>query len=162
MTDLATIAPAFVEMAHRIVWTTAATVGPDGQPRTRILHPLWTWDGESLSGVVATGPTPLKRAHIDHSPHISFNYWDPTQDTCTADCRVEWILDDAGREAVWQALAEAPEPVGYDPAIIPWWADGPRSPAFAGLRLTPQRLRVMPGSVMSGGPGEVLTWAAGA
>lgn len=160
MTDLATIAPAFVEMAHRIVWSTAATVGPDNQPRTRILHPLWTWDGEALTGVVATGPTPLKRAHLDHSPYVSFTYWAPSQDTCTADCRAEWILDDDGREAVWQALADAPEPVGYDPAIVLPWAGGPQSPAFAGLRLTPQRLRVMPGTLMLTGTGELLTWAA--
>ena len=160
MTDLATIAPAFVDMAHRIVWCTVATVGPDEQPRTRVLHPFWTWDGEALTGVLATSPTPLKRAHLDHSPHVSLTYWDPTQDTCTADCTAEWILDDEGREAVWRTLAEAPAPVGYDPAIVPPWAGGPRTPAFAGLRLTPHRLRVMAGTVMTTGQGQVLTWAA--
>ena len=57
-------------------------------------------------------------------------------------------------------FAEAPEPVRYDPANIPPWAGGPTSPAFAGLRLEPWRLRVMPGSITLGQGGEVLTWAA--
>ena len=35
MTDLATVAPAFVEMAHRIVWCTVATTGADGRPAPR-------------------------------------------------------------------------------------------------------------------------------
>ena len=29
--DLARVAPAFVEMAHRIVWATVATVDPQGR-----------------------------------------------------------------------------------------------------------------------------------
>jgi hypothetical protein len=40
------------------------------------------------------------------------------------------------------------------------WADGPLSPAFAGLKVTPWRLRVMPGTMMLGGEGELLTWSA--
>jgi hypothetical protein len=160
MPDLATVAPAFVEMAHRIVWATVGTVDPAGRPRSRVLHPLWTWDGEALTGVVATGPTPTKRAHLAHSPFVSVGYWSPEQDTCTAECRAEWILDDAGRAAVWQAFVDAPAPVGYHPDIIPQWAGGPVSDAFAGLRLTPWRLRVMPGTVMLGGGGEVMTWTA--
>lgn len=160
MTDLATIAPAFVETAHRIVWATVATVGPDDRPRTRILHPFWTWDGEALTGVIATGPTPLKRAHLDHTPYVSLTYWDPVQDVATADCAAEWILDEAGKAEVWRSFVEAPAPVGYDPTIVPAWADGPSSPAFAGLRLAPNRLRVMPGTMMVGGPGTLLTWSS--
>ena len=86
--ELARVAPGFVEMAHRILWATVATVDPEGRPRTRI----------------------------------------------TADCRSSWITDDAGRTEVWRRFAEGPEPVGYDPAIIPVWADGPASDRFAGLR----------------------------
>ena len=56
MSTLAATAPGFVELAHRIVWATVATVGPDGQPRTRILHPIWEWDGESLVGWIAIPP----------------------------------------------------------------------------------------------------------
>jgi hypothetical protein len=160
MTDLSKIAPLFVEMAHRIVWCSAATVDRRGRPRSRVLHPLWRWDGEVLSGVIATGPTPTKRAHLEASPYVSLNYWATSQDTCLAECRATWAFDDATREQVWNAFKHAPAPVGYDPAVIPPWKDGPTSPAFAVLKLEPWRLRVMPGSVMMGGGGEVLSWSA--
>ena len=48
MDDLAHVAPAFIEMAHRIVWCSAATVDTHGRPRSRILHPIWQWDGQQL------------------------------------------------------------------------------------------------------------------
>lgn len=41
MNTLAETAPAFVQMAHRIVWCRAATVDTRGRPRSRILHPIW-------------------------------------------------------------------------------------------------------------------------
>ena len=160
MTDLATIAPAFVEMAHRIVWATAATVDEHGRPRGRILHPYWEWDGTALVGWIATGPTPLKRAHLEHSPYISLTYWTPTHDTCTAECGAALVYDDDTRQRIWDLFKHGPAPVGYDPAIIPPWKDGPLSPAFAALRLEPWRLRVMPGTAMLGEGGEILTWRA--
>lgn len=58
-----------------MVWCTVATVDGQGRPRTRILHPLWTWDGERLTGVIATGPTPVKVANLQASPYVSCNYW---------------------------------------------------------------------------------------
>ncbi len=158
MTELAKVAPAFVTMAHRIVWCSAATADRRGRPRSRVLHPLWTWDGRTLSGVIATGPTPTKRAHLEASPYISLNYSAPTQDTCVAECRARWAFDDATRIRTWDAFKTAPAPVGYDPALIPPWKDGPTSPAFAVLLLEPWRLRVMPGTLMTGGGGELLTW----
>lgn len=157
MNDLADVAPAFVEMAHRIVWCSAATVDTRGRPRSRVLHPIWEWDGERLTGWIGTAPTPLKRAHLAASAHLSLNYWTPAQDTCTAECRAAWAFDDDTRAAVWNRFREAPAPVGYDPAIIPAW-DGPTCDAFAVLRLEPWRLRVMPGTVLMGQGGAELTW----
>lgn len=55
MDELTDVAPPFVETAHRIVWATVATVGPDLRPRSRILHPIWEWDGEELTGWIAGG-----------------------------------------------------------------------------------------------------------
>ena len=63
------------------------------------------------------------------------------------------------RRAGWDRFATGPAPVAYDPAIIPMWTD-PDVPDFGVLRLTPTRLRVMPGSMMAGGAGELLTWRA--
>ena len=50
MTTLEDIAPKFVAMAHQIVWCTAATVDAKGRPRSRVLHPIWEWDGTHLVG----------------------------------------------------------------------------------------------------------------
>jgi hypothetical protein len=158
MHDLEAVAPAFVAMAHRIVWATAATVDGTNRPRTRILHPLWEWDGSTLTGWIATGPTPVKRENLDHSPFVSLNYWQPSHDTCTADCRATWHLDLRTRAAVWDLFEHGPAPVGYDPAIIPGW-DSPESPGFAVLRLEPFRVRVFPGTVLLGQGGEVLHWS---
>jgi hypothetical protein len=158
-TDLDAVADAFVSMAHRIVWATVATTDPQGRPRTRVLHPIWerTDDG-GIVGWIATGPTALKRTHLAAHPHASVTYWSPEHDTCTAECTATWQFDDETRIRVWEWFKATPLPLGYDPVIIPAWADGPTSPAFAVLRLDPWRLRVLPGSLMATGSGALLVW----
>ncbi|MBI5087972.1 MAG: pyridoxamine 5'-phosphate oxidase family protein [Actinobacteria bacterium] len=162
MSDLSEVAPAFVTMAHRIVWCTAATVDRSGAPRTRVLHPVWEWDGGALRGWIATSPLSLKARHLaaPGGNRLSLTYWAPDHDTCTADCDVEWESTPEQRAAGWQRFADAPAPVGYDPSIIPGW-DSPDSPAFGIIRLQPHRLRVMPGSLMMQGTGQLLTWSDG-
>ena len=157
MNDLDTVAPAFVEMAHRIVWCTAASTGSDGRPRTRVLHPIWEWDGSALTGWIATSPASPKAAELAAVPALSLNYWAPDHDTCLADCDAVFESDPDDVAAGWRRFADGPEPVGYDPSIIPGW-DGPGSPHFGVLRLTPHRLRVMPGTLMTQGRGVLLTW----
>ena len=159
MDKLAQVAPAFIEMAHRIVWCSVATVDRNGRPRSRILHPIWQWDGRSLVGWIATSPTPVKRANLAHSPYASLNYWTANHDTCTAECQATWALDDETRTMVWNLFLNGPEPVGYDPALIPAWTS-PTASTFAALRLEPWRLRVFPGSVLMGQGGAVLNWRA--
>jgi len=161
MNTLPQVAPAFVEMAHRIVWCSAATVDGRGRPRSRILHPLWQWDGNRLVGWIATSPTPTKREHLKASPYISLNYWSASQDTCVAECKVEWILDDESRERVWNLFLNTPEPVGYNPTIIPNWTS-PTCAAIAGLRLETWRLWVMPATALMGQGGLVLKWRVAA
>lgn len=160
MSELAKTAPAFVEMAHQIVWASVATVDSQGRPRTRILHPYWEWDGELLVGWVATGPTPVKVAHLERQPNVSVNYWATNQDTCSAECVATWQHDLETRQRVWDFFSSTPEPLGYDPRIIPGWT-APDADAFSVLRLDPWRVRVFPGVVLlSGGQeGEALTWS---
>ncbi|MDP6540110.1 MAG: pyridoxamine 5'-phosphate oxidase family protein [Planctomycetota bacterium] len=159
MNELSRVAPAFVEMAHSIVWASVATVDAKGRPRSRVLHPIWEWDGAQLVGWVGTGPTPTKRAHLEASPYASVNYWATSQDTCVAECGASWFFDDETCTRVWNLLKEAPPPVGYDPAIIPGW-DEPTGDSFAALRLDPWRVRVFPGTLLMGQGGELLTWKA--
>jgi hypothetical protein len=157
MNELTETAPAFVEMAHRIVWASVATVDAHGRPRSRILHPIWQWDEDRLVGWVGTSPTPLKRAHLKANSYMSVNYWSPTHDTCVAECAANWAFDNETRTMVWDLFLNTPEPLGYNPRIIPAW-ESPTCDAFAAIRLDPWRIRVFPGSVLLGKGGKVLTW----
>ncbi len=113
----------FVARAHRIVWCTVATVGPDLRPRTRILHPLWELDAE-LIGWIVTRATPVKVRHLAHSPYLSCSYWEPGHQVAVADCRAEWVDDTATRQRVWELYRDAPAPLGYD-----FWSVFPDGPA---------------------------------
>ncbi len=158
MATLEEIATPFIEMAHKIVWCTVATVDKQGRPRSRVLHPIWELvDGRPV-GWIATGATPVKVAHLEASPFVSCNYWTQEQDTCVAECAASWVTDQATKTAVWDMYVNGPEPVGYDPAMIPGW-DNAESPGFSALRLDPWRIRVMPGAAMLSGEGT-LVWQA--
>jgi hypothetical protein len=159
MRSLDQIAQPFIDVAHRIVWATVATVDSSNRPRARVLHPIWEFDGAHLTGWIATSPTPVKTAHLAHSPFVSVNYWDAQHDIATAECSATWHHDDETCVRIWERFENAPPPVGYDPAIIPVWTD-PTGPEFAVLELTPWRLRVFPGTMILGGDGEVLDWHA--
>ena len=159
MTDLAEIAPKFVSMAHQIVWCTVATVDPQGRPRSRVLHPIWEWDGTQLTGWIATGKTPITLADIAQSPHASCNYWAPTQDTCVAECAASWVADRDTKHHVWDSYVNGPAPVAYDPSMIPGWENAD-SEGFDALKLTPYRLRVMPGESLMNGSYAADSWRA--
>jgi hypothetical protein len=157
MNTLSETAPAFIEMAHRIVWCSVATVDSKGRPRSRILHPFWQWDGTQMVGWILTSPTPVKRAHLKGSPYVSVNYWLPNHDTCLAECRATIHFDIETKRMVWDLFLNGPEPVGYNPSLVPAWTS-PEADALVALRLEPWRLRVMPGTVMLRQGGSVLTW----
>jgi hypothetical protein len=162
MTDLDRAAPLFVQIAHRIVWCTVATVDRHGRPRSRILHPYWEWDGEHLLGWIATAPTAIKRSHFGRTPYASCSYWAPSHDVAVAECRAELVFDDATRTRVWKLYEAAPPPLGYDPGGIgvPGW-DTPTSPGFAVIRLEPWRLRALTGEqFMQSGSRDALNWVA--
>ena len=67
------------------------------------------------------------------------------------------VTDADGRHQGWNRFLDGPEPVGYDPSIIPGWTDADAD-SFGVLELKPERLRVMPGSLLLTGQGELLTW----
>ena len=159
MTTLTQTAPAFIEMAHRIVWASVATVDATGAPTSRILHPLWVWDGDALVGWVGTANAGVKGRHLANNSMVSVSYWAPNHDTCVADCRATFHSDAATRAWLWDALKNAPAPLGFDPALIAGW-DTPESDAFQALRLDPLRLRVFPGTMLLKGAGDVLSWHA--
>src|SRR3954470_21495415 len=97
----------FVAIAHRIVWCTVATVDQRNRPRSRVMHPVWFQDDQGLHALASARPTPLKRAHLAHSPYVSCSYWDPAHDVAVADCRAEWVVE---RRAAWERVASLARP----------------------------------------------------
>lgn len=155
MATLAEITEPFIALAHKIVWCSVASVDKQGRPRSRILHPIWQAADDGLVGWIATAPTPVKIAHLKQTPHLSCNYWTDNQDTCVAECEAQWVTDPGTKRKVWDAFVQGPEPVGYDPAMIPGW-DNAESPGFQPLKLIPWRIRVMPGAAMLTGEGTMV------
>ncbi len=159
VTSFAEIKQEFVARVSRIVWCTVATVDRRGRPRTRILHPVW----EGPTGYIATGRHSLKEKHLAKNPHVSVTYWDPQQghgyvrgEMVYVEARAEWLDDPADRRRIWDLYKSTP--YGYDPAIIPVWKDGPESPEFGVLKLTPWRIELTGVEVMRGG--QPLVWKA--
>jgi general stress protein 26 len=148
---------AFVDVAHRIVWCTVVTVDRLGRPRSRVLHPYWELAEDGLVGWITTRPTPLKVAHLAHSPYVSCSYWDATHDVAVAECHAEWIVDVAVKEHAWELFRAADEPLGHDPYAI--WPAGPDDPDAGVLRLDPWRLRVTGMDTLLG-ESPPLTWRA--
>lgn len=134
------VVESFVEIAHRIVWCTVATVDRAGRPRSRVLHPYWEPTADGLRGWITTRPTPLKVAHLERTPFVSCSYWDIKHDTAVAECHAEWETDIGEAHRVWELFRLAPEPLGHDPGTI--WPDGPESPDAGLLRLDPWRVSV--------------------
>jgi hypothetical protein len=130
----------FISVAHRVVWCTVATVDRRNRPRSRVMHPIWESTDSGLVGWVTTRPTPLKLAHLTHTPYVSCSYWDAAHDIAVAECRAEWVDDLEVKEHAWELFRATPEPLGHDPYTI--WPAGPADPDAAVLRLTPWRLRV--------------------
>jgi general stress protein 26 len=140
LTDLANVAAVARPIVERVIWCTVTTVGADGVPRSRLMHPVWWWDG-SPGALVTARPTPLKVRHLAANPRVTCFYWDPAHDTVAIDATARW-LDDAERADAWEAVKAVPSPVGFDPAMI--WPDGPASPGCAMLRFTADRIVATP------------------
>lgn len=130
------IAADFHERVSRIVWATVTTVDRKGRPRSRLLHPLW----DGTTGYIMTGPASHKARHLAQNPYVSVSYWDPKHDTAFAECKSEWVSDAAEKQRVWDLFKSTPEPYGYNPAMF--WPDGPASPAFGVMKLTPWRIEL--------------------
>jgi hypothetical protein len=126
----------FVEIAHRVIWCSIATVDARGRPRSRVLHPLWERaDDASVTGWVTTRTTPLKVAHLAATPFVSCSYWSAEHDTAVAECHAAWETELDETRRVWELFRSASAPLGHDPWAI--WPDGPTSADAGLLRLRP-------------------------
>lgn len=125
------------EIVEAIVWCTVATVDPSGSPRTRLMHPVWTWDADVPVALVTARTTPIKLRHLAEHADVSCFYWDPSHHTVAIDAVASWLPSDE-RARAWDAIAATPPPVGFDPAMI--WPDGPDSEDCGILRFEAFRI----------------------
>lgn len=129
----------FQRRVERIVWCSVATMDRQGRPRSRILHPVWEYPDGRPMGSIATGRHTLKTKHLARNPYVSLSYWDPQHEQVSIDCRAWWEDGEQEKARIWELFRTAPEPVGYDPAMI--WS-GLNDPNFGVLRLEPWRVEV--------------------
>jgi hypothetical protein len=148
---LASLVDDLAEIVGRIVWSTVTTTDRLGRPRSRIMHPVWEITPQSVTGLIGSRPTPVKKAHIAQSPWLTCGYWSPDHDAAFVDCHVAW----AGETGpAWERLA-----AGYDPLTV--WPDGPSSPDFGALLLTPYRIQIIRGADIAAGHPTPLWTATG-
>ena len=143
MADLAIVAPAFVELAHRH----RVGDGGDGRRRAAAAQPR-------PPPVLGVGRHDVLRRRSRRCPPRSSAATSSTARSCRSATGTRRrttappSAEPPGRSTTPPAngsgtcSTNTPEPLGYDPAIIPQWAGGPTSAAFAVLRLEPWRLRV--------------------
>ena len=125
------------DIVEATVWATVTTVDAAGRPRSRLMHPVWSWDGPEPTALVVARRTPLKVRHLAANPHVTCFYWAEHHHTTALDATARWVADDELAD-VWAQVAATPPPVGFDPALI--WPDGPTSPGYAALALTAHRV----------------------
>lgn len=150
--DVATFAELEQEFYDRVVrtaWCSVATVDSRSRPRSRILHPVW----QGATGWIATRPTSHKAKHLAANPYVSLAYVADIAKPVYVDARAEWVDDADTKRRVWDVIATAPQPMGYDPAPI---FQSPDSDKFGVLKLTPWRIEVY------NFPASTLVWRADA
>jgi general stress protein 26 len=131
----------FLRLTAEIVWCSVTTVAADNRPRSRILHPIWELvDGRPV-GWITTRRTPLKAAHLRHSPCVTCAYWRPSHDAVLVDCLATWQDSPEQKQRVWSLFTTTPPPLGYDPGTI--WPGGPTDPDYSVLKLEPERIQIV-------------------
>lgn len=157
MTELNSIAPAFIEMAHRIVWATVATVDPTGQPRTRVLHPMWEWNGHQLTGWIATGPDTPKAGHLDVEPRISLDLLGSDTRHLHRRLRHDPARHRRGQDNSVEPIPHRSRTGGVRPVDHPFWHIA-RERIFRRTRAPTDSPRVFPGTLLLQGEGDLLRW----
>ena len=111
VSSFAEIEAEFIKRAHRMVWCDMATVGPDGRPRTRIVHPVWEGDTAWMTSM-RVGP---KAADIDHNPFVSLAYVSDPLKPAYAECVVSWVDDRDERIEIWKRSPRSPNRLATTP-----------------------------------------------
>jgi general stress protein 26 len=136
VSSFAEIEPEFIERAHRMVWCDMATVGRDGRPRTRIVHPVW----EGYAAWITSFCVGPKAEDIDRNPYVSLAYVSDPLKPAYVECVASWMDIRDARIAVWERIAAIAEPLGYNMETMFGSYDVPN---LTMLRLEPWRIRLL-------------------
>lgn len=133
VTHFSEIEAEFIQRVHTMVWCSVATVDAKGRPRSRVLHPIW----EGSTGWIGTHRNSHKARHLAKNPQVSLAYIANVMNPVYVDCTAEWIDDMSQKQRIWDMFRNAPEPLGYDPALTFGSVDHEN---FGLLKLTPWRI----------------------
>jgi uncharacterized pyridoxamine 5'-phosphate oxidase family protein len=130
----------FLKIVREVVMCTVTTVGESGNPRSRILHPVWEIiDGKPV-GWIFTTPSPVKAKHLASNPNVAISYASVTGELVLGQCAAGWVEDAATKKHVYDLINNTPEPVGFDLGLF--FIDSSEHPAFHVLRLDPTMIQV--------------------
>jgi len=101
----------FMRRAAQAVYCSMATVDHKGRPRSRILHPIW----DDSTGWAISWPESHKAKHLQLNPYVSLAYIFDRDKPAYADCRAEWIDEEAEKIRIWELHKSTPPPLGLDP-----------------------------------------------
>lgn len=123
----------FVEVeaaAKKAIWCALATVDGD-QPRVRMVHP--TWEGDVLW--IATGPETAKARQIQLNGAVDIQFQVAPDDFIHLMVRgnADVLTDQPTRDRIWDVM-------DYD--LYQFWPDGPSSPDYCVIRVTPTRVEL--------------------
>jgi hypothetical protein len=133
--------PDFLRLTTDIVWCSLTTLDRHNRPRSRIVHPIWEVADDQPIGWLATRRSPVKTAHLAHSPHVACVYWRPSHDAVLLQCLATWEDGSDHKARIWDLFKATPPPLGYDPGTI--WSGGPADPDYSLLRLDPWRVQIV-------------------
>jgi hypothetical protein len=133
--------PDFLRLTSETVWCSLTTLDRANRPRSRIIHPIWDIGRDGPVGWLPTRRSPIKVAHLAHSPAVSCAYWRPSHDAVLVQCRAVWDDDPAEKSRIWNWFASTPPPLGYDPSTI--WSGGPDDAEYALLRFDAWRVQIV-------------------
>ncbi len=151
--DFREIEDEFLARAHRMVWCSLATVDEHGRPLSRIVHTIWEMSPEGAPvGWIGTRRTSPKARDIEARPWVSCGYVSEVATPLYAECRATFEDSAAAKQHLWDLFANAPEPLGFDPAPIFKSVD---HADFGVIRLEPWRVQLMDP------PSKRRTWLAG-
>jgi hypothetical protein len=133
--------PDFQRLTTDIVWCSLTTLDRHHRPRSRIVHPIWEVVADRPVGWVATRRSPIKTAHLAHSPHVSCAYWRPSHEAVLVQCLATWEERPDEKRRIWDWFSATPPPLGYDPQTI--WHGGPADPGYSLLRPHAWRVQIV-------------------